>query len=325
MKATAVSPSNIAFIKYWGKKDTQLRLPANGSISMNLSGLTTTTTVEFNASLKTDECTIDDVKIEKEQKRVSEHLDRIRSLAHISTYAKVVSRNNFPSSTGLSSSASGFAALTVAAVNATGLSLPEKELSILARQGSGSACRSIPDGFVKWTDGNTNESSYAFSIAPSSYWNIVDIVAITNSGKKDIPTSEGMKLAETSPFYQTRLTGMDKKLESCALAIKNRDFTTFGTLIELEALNMHAVMMTSNPPLLYLSPHTLSIIREIQHIRGKGIEAYVTMNTGQDVHILCLPEHSNEISKIIQSLPCCTETIMNHPSCGAHCISNHLF
>src|SRR5690242_8011132 len=147
MKQTAVAPSNIAFVKYWGrKKEESLRLPANGSISMNLSNLLTTTTVEFNKNFDNDEVIFNGEKEEIIGNRAIAHIDRIRKFAKITTKAKVVTKNNFPTGTGLSSSASGFAALTVAASVAAGLKLSEKELSILARQGSGSACRSIPDG-----------------------------------------------------------------------------------------------------------------------------------------------------------------------------------
>ena len=169
MKATAIAPSNIAFIKYWGVKDEILRLPKNGSISMNLSNLLTTTTVEFNSNLTEDEISINETKESKEQNRVEEHLDRIRKLANLSQKAKVVSQNNFPTATGLSSSASGFAALSLAGAKAAGLNLSEKDLSILARQGSGSACRSIPDGFTEWLDGDTSETSYAVSLFPPDY------------------------------------------------------------------------------------------------------------------------------------------------------------
>src|SRR3989344_2439626 len=175
MKSTAIAPSNIAFTKYWGRKDEKLRLPMNGSISMCLSNLLTTTTVEFSEKLKADDIIINGERREKEALKVSKHLDRIRKLAGISTYAKVVSQNSFPTATGLSSSASGFAALTVAGAKAAGLNLSEKELSILARQGSGSACRSIPDGFVEWIDGDTSETSYAISLYPPEHWHIVDV------------------------------------------------------------------------------------------------------------------------------------------------------
>src|SRR3989304_6673895 len=169
-KATAIAPSNIAFTKYWGRKDEVLRLPENGSISMCLSDLLTTTTVEFSENYTKDEVIINGGGLEAgEAERVIKHLDRVRKMANISLKAKVVSNNNFPTGTGLSSSSSGFAALTLAASKAAGLNLSEKELSILARQGSGSACRSIPDGFVEWLDGDTNETSYAVSLYPPSF------------------------------------------------------------------------------------------------------------------------------------------------------------
>ena len=185
-KATAVAPSNIAFIKYWGTKDEVLRLPKNGSISMNLSNLLTTTTVEFSNAFKKDEVVLNGKKEDIVGSRTVKHLDRIRNLAKFKTKAKVVTENNFPSGTGLSSSASGFAALTVAGASAAGLHLSKKELSILARQGSGSACRSIPDGFVEWLDGDTSDTSYAISLYPADYWDIVDVVAVVSKNKKEV-------------------------------------------------------------------------------------------------------------------------------------------
>jgi len=160
MKATAKAPANIASIKYWGRKDEKLRLPANDSISMNLSEVFTITTVEFSESYKKDEVKLVGKKLDrKEEKRIIDHLDRVRNLAKIKTFAKVVTKNNFPTGTGIASSASGFAALTVAAVKASGLEFSERQLSILARQGSGSACRSIPDGFVELKSGSSSDSS----------------------------------------------------------------------------------------------------------------------------------------------------------------------
>src|SRR3989338_2743092 len=202
MKATAIGPSNIAFIKYWGKKDENLILPENGSISMNLSDLTTTTTVEFLQNLKEDSVIIDGKAEKKKIERVSKQLDRVRKIAKFSYKAKVVSQNNFPSGTGLSSSASGFAALTLAASKSAGLSLSEKELCILARQGSGSACRSIPDGFVEWIAGNTSETSYAYSLHPANYWDILDVVVIVSQHKKEISSTKGQELVASSTFYK---------------------------------------------------------------------------------------------------------------------------
>ncbi len=247
MKFTAIAPSNIAFIKYWGKKDADLRLPTNGSISMNLSNLSTKTTVGFSLSYKEDKIDGDEPFSLKEKNRIIAHLDRIRKLAGVSTKAKIVTKNNFPIGTGLSSSASGFAALTLAASKALGLDLTEKELSIIARLGSGSACRSIPDGFVEWLKGNSSESSYARSIYAPGYWNLVDTVAIVNQGRKKISSSEGQRFVGTSPFYPKRLSHMENKIKTLKKYLKDKNFQSFGELIQLEALELHAIMLTSQP------------------------------------------------------------------------------
>jgi diphosphomevalonate decarboxylase len=325
MKATAIAPSNIAFIKYWGLKDSPLRLPTNGSISMNLSNLLTTTTVEFSQNFKEDEIIINNETSEKEAKRVIAHLDRIRSLAKISHKAKVVSVNNFPSRTGLSSSASGFAALTMAASAAAGLKLSEKELSILARHGSGSACRSIPDGFTEWVEGNSNDTSYAVSLFPSDYWDIVDIVAVVNVGPKDVPTSEGQKLALSSPFFPTRLAFINNKIKTIKKYLKEKNFPAFGELIESEALELHAIMLTSRPSLIYWLPGTISVMKQVQKWRKEEIQAYFTVNTGQDVHIICQKKDAEKVTVLIQKIPEVKEIITNSPSKGANIISEHLF
>lgn len=325
MKATAIAPSNIAFIKYWGLKDDFLRLPTNSSISMNLSNLLTTTTVEFSKNYKEDKIIINNETSEKETKRVIAHLNRVRSLAKISLKAKVVSVNNFPTGTGLSSSASGFAALTTAASAAAGLKLSEKELSILARLGSGSACRSIPDGFTEWREGNTNESSYSVSLYPPDYWDIVDIVAVVNVGPKDIPTSQGQKLAHSSPFFSTRLKLINKKIRTIKKYLKDKNFASFGELIESEALELHAIMLTSTPSLIYWLPGTISVMKQVQKWRKEGIQVYFTVNTGQDVHVICQKKDAEKVSVLIQKIPEVKKIITNSPSKGSRLSPDHLF
>ena len=177
-KARAEAPSNLAFVKYWGKKDSALRIPTNNSISMNLSNAKTITSVEFDDAFAEDQVNIKSTG-EKAGRgyttRVSGHLDRVREMAGVSTRALVVTENTFPESVGIASSASGFAALSVAATAALGLDLSEKQLSILARLGSGSACRSIPSGFVEWQAGVDNETSFAKQIAPPDHWDLRDV------------------------------------------------------------------------------------------------------------------------------------------------------
>jgi diphosphomevalonate decarboxylase len=161
--ATAQASPNIAFIKYWGNRDDSLRIPSNGSISMNLEGLYTRTTVSFQPSLPFDELIINGHEVTGAGlARISYILDIIRGMANIRERAEVMSENNFPSGTGIASSASAFAALALAGSKAAGLSLSEQELSRLARRGSGSASRSIPSGFVEWQAGTNDEDSFAF-------------------------------------------------------------------------------------------------------------------------------------------------------------------
>ncbi len=344
MKATAVAPSNIAFIKYWGRKDEELRLPENGSISMNLSNLLTTTTVEFDASLEHDRVTIyssndqkavilnevkdlnrKDSSVSPQNDRVIKHLDRIRSLAKIKDKAKVVSQNNFPRGTGLSSSASGFAALTVAAVTASGLELSEKDLSILARLGSGSACRSIPDGFVEWLDSDTSETSYAYSIFSPDYWDIVDVVVILTEVQKDVSTTEGQKLATSSPFHNVRQDKIKDKIAKCKAYIKAKNFNKFGELLEAEALELHAIMLTSHPSLIYWYPATITVMKAVKKWRKEGLEVYFTINTGQNIHLICQQKDAEEVVHLVGQIQDVKNVIMNTPAKGARIVSDHLF
>jgi diphosphomevalonate decarboxylase len=325
MKATAVAPSNIAFIKYWGKKDETLRLPENGSIAMNLSNLLTTTTVAFDKTFSEDTVIINGKQIEKEKIRTIKHLDRIRKIAQNDLKAKVVSENNFPTSTGLSSSASGFAALTVAGAAALGLQLSEKELSILARQGSGSAARSIPDGFVEWLDGNTSETSYAVSLYEPDYWDIVDVVAVVNVGPKDVATSEGMKSAAASPFFQVRRSHMQQKIKDLKKTMKQKDFQSFGEIVEAEALELHAIMLTSMPSLIYWLPGTIRVMRAVKKWQSEGLQVYFTVNTGQDIPLICEKKHAKKVEALVEKIEGVQKTIVNYPDKGAHVVKKHLF
>ena len=338
MKITAISPSNIAFIKYWGKKDEVLRLPENGSLSMCLSNLLTTTTVDFSKDYRDDLISVKSPtdRIDKkshvryfgndeENRRIVKFIDLIRKMAGINLKAKVVSQNNFPSGTGLSSSASGFAALSLAASKAAGLNLNEKELSILARQGSGSACRSVSDGFVQWLDGNSSEESYAVSLFPANYWEIADVVAIVSSDKKDVSSTEGQKLVSSSPFFNIRLQNIKAKLELAKKLLKQKNFPLFGELLEAEALELHAVMLTSQPSLIYWTPGTLKIMKLTKKWRREGLEAYFTINTGQDVHLICEQKNINSVQEKLKEIEEVKEIIVNKPAAGARLTETHLF
>lgn len=326
MKATAIGPSNIAFTKYWGRKDEILRLPENSSVSMTLSNLLTTTTVEFSPNYTKDEIIINGGGLEEgESTRVIKHLDRIRKLANIDLKAKIVSNNNFPSGTGLSSSASGFAALTLAASQAAGLDLSEKELSILARQGSGSACRSIPGGFVEWLDGDTSETSYAIQIFPPDYWVIADVVAVVSEGKKEVSTSVGMQSTHSSPFMEIRRSRMKEKNEKVKKIIEEKNFSEFGELLEQEALELHTIMLTQTPPLIYWTPGTLRIMKLTSRWRKEGLPVYFTINTGQDIHLICEQKNIDQVKEKLSGIEEVKDIIVNTPGEGTRLSPNHLF
>lgn len=325
MKRTAIAPSNIAFIKYWGKKDESLRLPANASISMNLSDLLTTTTVEFDQSLESDTISFNGKNETATAERVRKHLNRVRKLAGITTKAKVVTENNFPSGTGLSSSASGYAALSVAAAAAAGLDLSEKELSILARQGSGSACRSIPDGFVQWRDGDSSETSYAVSLFAPDHWDIVDVVGVVSTSPKETSSSEGQKIADSSPFYTTRLKHIDGKIQRMRTILEAKELKAFGELVEDEALELHAIYITSHPSLIYLLPGSLKVMHAVKRWRAEGLQVYFTVNTGQDIHLLCQKKDATKVVKLLEEIPEVQKTIVNEPARGARLTEKHLF
>lgn len=326
MKATAIAPTNIAFTKYWGKKDEELRLPENGSVSMTLSDLLTTTTVEFSKDFKKDQIIINGGGVESgEADRVIKHLDRIRRMANIEYKAKMVSHNNFPSGTGLSSSASGFAALSLAASKAAGLNLSEKDLSILARQGSGSACRSIPSGFVEWLDGDTSDTSFATQIFPPNYWDIADVVVVVSEGKKEVSTSKGQQSAASSPFMAIRQSHMKEKNELCKKLIAEKNFAAFGELIEAEALELHTIMLTQRPALIYWTPGTLRIMKLVSHWRVDGVPVYFTINTGQNIHLICEQKDVEAVKSKLKDIEEGKNIIVNTPGEGTRLSESHLF
>jgi diphosphomevalonate decarboxylase len=288
LSAKAVSHPNIAFIKYWGNLDSTLRIPVNGSISMNLAELETTTTVTFDNSLKQDTLVLNGKVADSTQvKRVADFLDIIRRLAGISLFARVDSINNFPTGAGIASSAAAFSALALAGSKAAGLDLDEKALTRLARRGSGSASRSIPDGFVEWIPGTTDDDSYSVTLAPASSWDLVDVIAVVAAGEKKTGSSEGHGLAGTSPFQNARVADAPRRITLCREAVLSRDFDKLAAVMELDSDMMHAVMMTSTPPLFYWEPASLRIIKSVPDWRNNGLPCAYTLDAGPNVHVLC--------------------------------------
>lgn len=317
-EAIARAPANIAFIKYWGKKNEKLRLPMNDSLSMNLSEVFTVTRVRFDDKLKFDRVYIDgEPAKEADKHRVITHVNRIRRLGKIDASAEVESNNNFPSGTGMASSASGFAALTLAAAAAANLKLSEKRLSILARLGSGSACRSIPDGFVEWKMGKNSDDSYADSIFPPNYWEIRDVIAVVGENSKKVSSTEGQAAAESSPFFRARIKEVKQKVRDMKKAIRDKNFVEFGERLEAEAINMHAVMMTSAPALYYWTPETLRVMFAVQDWRDEGIQCYFTIDAGPNIHVICPVENANVIQKKLRRVSGVNKVIVNAPAAGA--------
>ncbi len=303
LKSTAISHPNIAFIKYWGNRNNDLRLPVNGSFSMNLDGLATKTTVLFREELDQDQLILN----EKEEDgaglaRVRKILDEVRVTTGISLKAQVVSENNFPTGAGIASSAAAFSALALAASKAAGLDLDEPALSVLARHGSGSASRSVPGGFVEWQMGDSDESSYAFSIAPPEHWALADCVAVVSSGHKETGSTQGHPLAATSPLQAARVADAPRRIEICRNAILERDFDAFASITEQDSDLMHAVMMTSNPALFYWKPATLRVMQAVRDWRAEGIPVFYTIDAGPNVHVITLEEKMVDVSAMLKEL-----------------------
>ncbi len=301
---SALAHPNIAFIKYWGNRDQALRLPANGSISMNLASLETRTSVNLLEGAQADRLTINgEQQSGPALARVGSFLDLVRKMSGNSSFAEVRSRNNFPSSAGVASSAAAFAALALAAVRAYGMDLSEKDLSRLARRGSGSACRSIPSGYVEWQPGSGDADSYAQSIAATDHWELWDCVAILEAAPKPTGSTEGHALAPTSPLQAARVADAPRRLELCRQAIMAKDFQKLAEIIELDSNMMHAVMQTSNPPLMYWSPTSLLVMQEVVKLRKRGIEAAYTLDAGPNVHVICTAESHDTVQRYLGKLP----------------------
>ncbi len=319
--ATAVAHPNIAFIKYWGNRDDALNLPSNGSISMNLNNLEARTTVTFTPDLKSDFLSINHTTADREAlERVSKILEIVRHKAGISLFAKVESVLNFPIGAGIASSAAGFAALAMASVHAAGIEMNEAEISRLARVGSGSACRSVPDGFVEWHMGDSNETSFASTIFPSDHWDLYDTIVVLLNKPKKISSRAGHLLAHYSPLQEARVQDTPRRLEICRKAIRERDFSLLANIIELDSNMMHAIMMTSNPPLQYWEVGSLAIMREVPLWRSEGLHVAYTLDAGPNVHLICQKEDVNEVRERAFALVTPEEILISKVGGSAHIV-----
>ncbi|MHA2173693.1 MAG: diphosphomevalonate decarboxylase [Candidatus Hodarchaeales archaeon] len=330
MKATAIANSNIALVKYWGKRDPDLILPHNSSISMTLDSLHTTTTVEFNDTLVNHQVRINGkTSFGEEFTRITDHLTLLQQPLKVKLFARIASKSNFPKKAGLASSASGFAALTLAGTAALGQKLESKELSILSRRGSGSASRSILGGFVEWQKGELTDGSdsYAISIQDESHWpELAMIVSIISTEEKKVSSRAGMsQTVETSPMYQAWLDTIEVDILNMKEAIVQKDFTQVGKIAEMNALKMHSTMHTTTPSIIYWESGSLALMKEVQNLRKKGTECYFTMDAGPQVKILCQQQNIDKIQKEISKIPHVKDTIVCKVGKGARLSNSHLF
>jgi len=306
MQATARARANIALVKYWGKADARLKIPAVGSISITLDRLWSDTEVRFDAALAADELELDGRSRPEQLARVSACLDLLRERAGVGTRARVVSRNNFPTGAGLASSASGFAALVGAAAAALGLELSPRELSIYARRGSGSAARSVFGGYVEMHAGREADGSdsYAEPLLAAEDWPLEVVIAIAARGEKDVGSGEGMARSEqSSPYYPAWVAAQPEDLARARAAIAARDFESLAEVAEHSCLKMHAAALAARPPLIYWKGVTLDCIEAVRTLRAAGVPVFFTIDAGPQLKAVCLPEAGERVAAALAEVP----------------------
>ncbi|MGC8730474.1 MAG: diphosphomevalonate decarboxylase [Candidatus Micrarchaeia archaeon] len=311
----AVAYPNIAFVKYWGKdyERQALRgaknLPNNDTVSMSLEGLETFTSVDFGL-FENNEIYIDGqlsdianpktaalIEVSNELKKMAGLDDRFK--VHIN------SKNNFPSSAGIASSAAGAAAFVLAASAALGLNLDKKQQSILAREISGSGARSVVGGFVVWHKGQKDDGSdsYAEQIAPNTHWpELVDIIVVVSSNKKKVSSGEGHELAVKSPLYSVRPRLADENCNAAVEAIKDKNFELLGEIIIKDWLNMHAIALDTG--VHYLTDESWEVVEKLKELNvktGKIVAAY-TFDAGPNPHIITLDSYKDNILSALKGL-----------------------
>ena len=332
-KATVAAPANIAFIKYWGARDLERTLPANPSISMTLSECLTLTTVAFEAgSDEPDRIDIvrDDGSVELPSLRFRERavqlLERVRRWAGRGGSFRVATRNSFPTGSGIASSASGFAALTLASARALGLELTIDEQSALARMsGSGSAARSVLGGYVEWR-GEGDPAGETRTLFPATHWDLRDVIVVVDGDPKDVPSIEGHRRAGSSPHFETRQRLLGARLEATRHAIAARDLSALGPVLEEEAVELHLIAMSSRPPLFYWKPATLAVLERIRRARADtGVAAWATMDAGANVHVICPPSDEVDVVRVVEDLPGVRNVLLDGVGIGPEGRTEHLF
>ena len=299
LTATVRAHANIALAKYWGKADVVRNLPAVPSLSLTLDGMRTTTEVTFSPELLADELLLGaSLQQGKPLTRASKLLSEVRGLAGSSLFARVRSHNDFPTASGLASSASGFAALALAATRALGLQLPPARISALARAASASAARSLFGGFVELAA----RAESAERVAGPEHWPLVMLVAVTSEAAKDTGSTDGMQHTErTSPYYASWVSDAPRLFAEVKAAVLGRDFARLAPAVEQSALAMHASMLAANPALIYFRPATLGVIETVRALRKGGTPACFTIDAGPHVKVLVEPNSAATLRSALAS------------------------
>lgn len=298
--ATATVHPNIALVKYWGKRDVALNLPSTGSLSLTLDTYRTRTAVTWGAARERVVVNGKDVS-GPEASRVSRFLDRVEADR---PPCEVVTDNNFPIAAGLASSSSGFAALALAATTAAGQRRTPANLSALARQGSGSACRSLWGGWVVWEKGVAADGSDSVGapLAPPGHWDLRLVVAMVTGGRKSVGSTEAMiRTQETSPLYPGWVESADEDLARARRAVLDRDLSALGQVMEHSTLKMHGTMLAARLPIRYWKPSTLAVLDAVEELRQRGTMAFYTMDAGPNVKVLCRAEDAHRVAEALRA------------------------
>ncbi|MGW0761151.1 diphosphomevalonate decarboxylase [Streptomyces sp. NPDC002814] len=306
--ATAVAHPNIALIKYWGKSDERLFLPRTDSLSMTLDIFPTTTRVRLADDAEHDTVTFNGRPATGEaERRIVAFLDLVRERAGLGRRAVVDTENTVPTGAGLASSASGFAALAVSAAAAYGLDHDAAALSRLARRGSGSASRSIFGGFALWHAGTAagtarqaDWSSYAEPVHAAGLDPAL-VIAVVNAGPKALSSREAMRrTVDTSPLYEPWALSSKADLADMRAALSRGDLPAVGEIAERNALGMHATMLAARPAVRYMSPASLTVLDSVLRLRQDGVPAYVTMDAGPNVKVLCPRPDAERVAESVR-------------------------
>lgn len=312
MRATAIAQPNIALIKYWGKRDIAQNLPAVGSISITLSELYTEMTVQPDASLKRDELVVNGEKSSEMLPRISACLDQLIGLER--TFARIESRSNFPIAAGLASSASAFAALTVAAARATNMSPTTASLARHAGRASGSAARSLYGGYAELANGS--DGIEVTTLCSANAWPMSVVVAITQVAAKAVGSTRAMEISrQTSPFYDSWIEQQAGDLDVARRAIEEHDFAALATIAEHNCLKMHSVMWASRPPMMYWNSATLACMQTVRRLQSEGCDVFFTIDAGPQVKAVCLPGEAARVRVALEHTPGVIEVM--HTGLGA--------